>query len=201
IITGTVLIGTILSNSIVAYSFARLRWPGRDLLFAVLLSTIMLPQQVTMIPLFILFSKLNWVNTFLPLTVPAFFGSPFFIFLLRQFFMSIPIDLDEAARIDGCNGFMIYWKIILPISKPALATVAIFSFMWTWNDFMHPLIYLNKMERYTLSLGVVLFQTRYQVYWNLLMAISLLILLPCILMFFFAQKYFIQGIVATGLKG
>jgi ABC-type glycerol-3-phosphate transport system permease component len=200
-ITLSVLIGTLLSNTLVAYSFSRLEWPGRDVLFVILLSTLMLPYQVTLIPVFVLFSKLGWVNTHLPLIVPSFFGNPFFIFLLRQFFVTIPIELDDAAKIDGCSNFKILWQILLPLSKPALASVAIFSFMGTWNDFLAPLIYLNKESLFTLSLGLTFFRTQFEVYWNQLMAVSVIVLLPCLIIFFVAQRWFIQGITLTGLKG
>jgi ABC-type glycerol-3-phosphate transport system permease component len=161
----------------------------------------MLPYQVTLIPVFVLFSKLGWVNTHLPLIIPSFFGNPFFIFLLRQFFVTIPIELDDAAKIDGCSNFKILWQILLPLSKPALAAVAIFSFMGTWNDFLAPLIYLNKESLFTLSLGLTFFRTQFEVYWNQLMAVSVIVLLPCLIIFFVAQRWFIQGITLTGLKG
>ncbi len=200
-ITISVLIGALFSNTLVAYSFARLEWPGRDILFVILLSTLMLPYQVTLIPVFVLFSKLGWVNTHLPLIVPSFFGNAFFIFLLRQFLVTIPVELDDAAKIDGCGNFRILWQILLPLSKPALAAVAIFSFMGTWNDFLAPLIYLNRERLFTLSLGLLSFQTQYEVYWNHLMAASIIVLLPCLVIFFVAQRWFIQGITLTGLKG
>jgi multiple sugar transport system permease protein len=201
-ITSLAMLGSLLSSSIVAYGFARFRGRGRDLLFALLLSTMMIPSQVTMIPTFVLFRKLDWVDTLKPLIVPAFFGNAFFIFLLRQFYMSIPMELDDAAKIDGCSYFGIYSKIMLPLTKPALATVAIFSFMWNWNDFMAPLIYLNSNEKLTLSIALSRFTGMYgMTAWNLLMCASIVVALPCLLLFFFAQKYFIQGIVVTGLKG
>lgn len=199
------LIGTIFSSSLVAFGFSRLRFPGRDVLFLILLSTMMLPPQVTMIPVYLIFRDLNWIDTFKPLWVPSWFGGgAFFIFLLRQFFMSIPLELDDAARIDGCSTFGIYLRIIMPLTKPALAMVAIFSFMGLWNDFMGPLIYLNSMGKRTIALGLsaclgeMIFRDPH---WELVMAISVTALLPCLLVFFFAQKYFIQGIVITGVKG
>lgn len=203
VITFSTMLGQILSASLVAYGFARLRARGRDLLFMLVLATMMIPSQVTMIPTFILFSLLGWVNTFKPLIIPSYFGGgAFFIFLLRQFYMTIPLELDDAARIDGCGYFDIYWRILLPLIKPGLATVAIFSFMWTWNDFMGPLIYLNSFEKLTIALGLSRFTGMYGMSaWNLLMAASLVATLPCLLLFFFAQKYFIQGVVITGLKG
>ncbi len=202
LITFLSVIGQLISSSLVAFGFARLRARGKDLLFMLVLSTMMIPSQITMIPIFILFKLLNWVDTFKPLIVPNFFGGAFFIFLLRQFYMTIPIELDDAAKIDGCSYFGIYTKIILPLTKPALATVAIFTFMWTWNDFMGPLIYLNSREKLTLSLALSRFTGMYgMTAWNLLMAASIVVALPCFVLFFFAQKYFIQGIVITGLKG
>jgi len=196
------MVGTLLSSSIVAYGFARLRARGRDVLFMILLSTMMIPPQVTMIPVFALFKLLNWTDTFKPLIIPNFFGGAFFIFLLRQFYMTIPIELDDAAKIDGCSYLSIFSRIILPLTKPALATVAIFSFMWSWNDFMDPLIYLNSRDKLTLTLALNRFTGMYgMTAWNLLMAASLVVALPCFVLFFFAQRYFIQGIVVTGLKG
>ncbi|MEW6230496.1 MAG: carbohydrate ABC transporter permease, partial [Bacillota bacterium] len=157
-ITCVSIVGVAMSSSITAYSFARLRWPGRDVFFVAFLATLMLPGQVTMIPIYVLFTRLGWVDTYLPLTVPYFFGGAFWVFLLRQFFLSIPFDLSDAAKIDGCSEFAIYWRIMLPLSKPALATVAIFTFIGVWNDFMGPLIYLNSPEKYTLALGLRSFQ-------------------------------------------
>jgi len=195
------IVGTVLSCSIVAYGFARLNAPGRNFWFVVLLSTMMLPGVVTMIPVYLIFRQLGWVNTFLPLIVPNFFGSAFFIFLLRQFFMTIPRDFEEAARIDGANTWQVLTRIMLPLSKPALATVTIFTFMGVWNDFMGPLIYLNKPETYTLALGLNFFKGQYVSQWNLLMAASLVMMLPLVLLFFVAQKAFIEGITLTGVKG
>jgi ABC-type glycerol-3-phosphate transport system permease component len=195
------IVGTVLSCSIVAYGFARLNAPGRNFWFIILLSTMMLPGVVTMIPVYLIFRQLNWVNTFLPLIVPSWFGSAFYIFLMRQFFMTIPRDFEEAARIDGANTWQIITKIILPLSKPALATVTIFTFMGVWNDFMGPLIYLNKPETYTLALGLNFFKGQYTSDWNMLMAASLVMMLPLVLLFFVAQKAFIEGITLTGVKG
>jgi len=201
IITAFSLVGTVLSASIVAFSFARLEWPGRDVLFMILLSTMMIPFYVTMIPVFILFKQLGWINTFKPLIIPHWFGGGAFnIFLLKQFFMTIPRELDDAARVDGCSTFGIYWRIILPLSKPGLAAVAIFTFIWRWNDFIQPLIYLNDYNKFTLSLGLLMFQTEFEVYWNSLMATSVLVMSPCLLIFFFAQRHFIRGIALTGIK-
>jgi len=202
VITFLSVIGQLISSSLVAFGFARLKARGKDLLFMLVLSTMMIPSQITMIPIFVLFKLLNWVDSFKPLIIPNFFGGAFFIFLLRQFYMTIPIELDDAAKIDGCSYFGIYTRIILPLTKPALATVAIFTFMWNWNDFMGPLIYLNSREKLTLSLALSRFTGMYgMTAWNLLMAASIVVALPCFILFFFAQKYFIQGIVITGLKG
>ncbi|RAP74063.1 carbohydrate ABC transporter permease [Paenibacillus montanisoli] len=195
------MFGTVLSSSLVAYAFAKLRWPGRNVWFVILLATMMLPPQVTMIPVFVLFKKLNWIDTYLPLTVPYFFGGAFYIFLLRQFFMTIPKELSEAAKIDGCKEIMIYAKIFLPLSKPALATLAIFTFMGTWNDFLGPLIYLNDPDKFTLALGLRSFQMQYGTRWNVMMAASIIVMLPTIVLFLSCQKYFIEGITLTGIKG
>jgi len=200
IITTLVMVGTILSSAACAYGFARLRAPGRDALFLVLLSTMMLPGIVTMIPTFLLFRWLGWVDTFKPLTVPAFFGSAFFIFLLRQFFLTIPAELEDAARIDGATSVDIFARIMLPLAKPALATVAIFAFMGAWNDFMGPLIYLNSEEKFTLSLGLASFQGLYGTDWHYMMAASLVVMSPIIVIFFIGQRYFVKGIVTTGIK-
>ncbi|MCH7904741.1 MAG: carbohydrate ABC transporter permease [Armatimonadetes bacterium] len=193
--------GVVISNSIVAYSFARLRWPGRDLVFALTLATMMIPFPVIMVPLFTLFVKLDWAGTFRPLWVPAWFGSAFSIFLLRQFYKSIPNELSEAAKIDGCSEWGIYYKVILPLTKPALAVVALFAFMSSWNDFLGPLIYLHSQEHFTLSLGLNFYRSQQGAQWHLLMAASTVVLAPVIILFFFTQRLFIQGIAATGLKG
>ncbi|NMB25759.1 MAG: carbohydrate ABC transporter permease [Firmicutes bacterium] len=206
-LTSMGLVGTLLSTSLVAFSFSRLKWPGRDFWFIVLLSTMMLPYQVTMVPVYLIFTRLGWINTFKPLTIPPFLagGGAFYIFLLRQFFMTIPKELDEAAIIDGCSTFRILWQIILPLSKPALVTVAIFTFIAHWNSFLSPLIYIRDSKLFTLTLGLTSLRTNFEVsgviFWNELMAASLLIALPCLLLFFFAQRYFIQGVVMSGLKG
>ncbi|MGQ9629851.1 MAG: carbohydrate ABC transporter permease [bacterium] len=195
------IVGVLLSCSLVAFGFARLNVPGRDILFILMLSTMMLPYQVWMIPLYVLFTKIGWVDTFLPLTVPAFFGVPLYIFLLRQFFMTIPHELEDAAKVDGCGYFRIYWQIILPLTKPALATVAIFTFMGVWNDFLGPLLYLQSPGKYTLAIGLQVFLTQHSADWALLMAASTMVISPVIIIFFFTQRQFIQGIVLTGLKG
>jgi multiple sugar transport system permease protein len=195
------LIGNVISSSMAAYAFARLEWKFRDTLFAILLGTIMLPPQVTMIPVYIIFSKIGWVNTLRPLWVPAFFGNAFYIFLLRQFFLTVPRDLEEAAKIDGCSFLRIYWQILLPVIKPALATIAIFSFISHWNNFLGPLIYINDVDKMPISLGLRLFQQSYGGEWSLMMAASTLATIPIIVVFFLFQKQFIEGIVMTGMKG
>ncbi|MGQ9555791.1 MAG: carbohydrate ABC transporter permease [Anaerolineae bacterium] len=201
VITLLPMLGTLLSSSCVAFAFARLQWRARDPFFAILLSTMMLPGQVTMIPVFVMFHKLGWVNTFRPLVIPAFFGSAFYIFLLRQFFMGIPREMDEAAIMDGASPPVIWWRITLPLSGPALAAVAIFTFIGNWNDFLGPLIYLQRANKWPLALGLIAFRQRHNTDWELLMAYSLVIMLPCLLVFFFFQRYFIQGITFSGLKG
>ncbi len=193
--------GALISCSLVAYSLARIPWPGRHILFIVTVATLMLPFQVTLIPLFLVFKNLGWVGDFRPLIVPHFFGSALYIFLLRQFFMTLPIELSEAARIDGASEFRIYWSIILPLAKAALATVAIFEFIARWRDYLGPLIYLNDQKLYVLSLGLYEYSSQYGREWGLLMAASVLITLPIILIFFFLQKTFVQGIALTGIKG
>jgi multiple sugar transport system permease protein len=194
------VIGSVLSCSLVAYSLARIEWPGRDFLFMLTLAVLMIPFPVTMIPLFIVFSRLGWVSTFKPLIIPYFFGSPFYIFLLRQFLMTIPREISDAAYLDGASDFQIYSRLILPLTKPALATVALFQFMSSWHDFLGPLIYLNDERKYTLSLGLHQFQTAYGTEWQLLMAASTLMSIPIIILFFLAQRTFIQGITLTGIK-
>lgn len=194
------VLGQLFACSLVAYGFARLRWPGRDGLFALLLATMMLPAQVTMIPVFLIFKYLGWYNTLQPLWVPSLFGSAFFIFMLRQFMRTIPTDLEEAAKIDGCGFLGCYWRIILPLMKPALAAVAIFTFMDTWNNFMGPLIYLNDQRLYPLSLGLFQFRLEHSTDFGMLMSASTIMTLPVIAVFFLAQKHFIQGITLTGMK-
>ncbi|MGI6207766.1 MAG: carbohydrate ABC transporter permease [Anaerolineae bacterium] len=201
IITLIPTMATVVSSSSVAYAFARLEWKGRTQFFAILMATMMLPWQVTMIPVFVMFHKIGWVNTFYPLVLPPFFGSAFYIFLLRQFFMSIPKEMDEAAIMDGASPPLIWWKIILPLSGPALAAVAIFSFIGHWNDFLAPLIYLQRASMWPLSLGLIGFRLQYLTEWELVMAYSTLVMLPCLAVFFFFQRYFIQGITLSGLKG
>lgn len=194
------VLGQVFSGSLVAYGFARLNGVGKSLLFAVLLGTMMLPSQVTLIPSFLLFRELGWYDTFAPLTVPSWLGTPFYIFMLRQFIMTIPLDYDDAARIDGCSTFGIYWRIIVPMLTPALITVSVMAFIGSWNDFMGPLIYLSSVNNFTVALGLNLFRTQYTQYWNLTMAASVISLIPCIIIFFLAQKFLIQGFVVDGLK-
>lgn len=194
-------VGALISCSLVAYSLARIPWPGRNILFIATVATLMLPFQVTLIPLFIVFRQLGWVGDFRPLIIPHFFGGALYIFLLRQFFMTIPMELSEAARIDGASEFRIYRSIILPLAKPALATVAIFEFIARWRDYLGPLIYLSDQDLYTLSLGLHLYSSQYGREWGLLMAASVLITLPIIVLFFSLQKIFVQGIALTGIKG
>jgi len=201
LICALVVLGTLISCSLVAYGLARIRWRGRNALFYGIIATMMLPFQVTMVPLFVVFARLGWVDTFLPLIVPAFFGNAFFIFLLRQFFFTIPDELADAARIDGCREWDIYWRVVLPLAKPALATVGLFAFMGTWNDYVGPLIYLSDASKYTLSLGLATFSSQYGSYPGMLMAVTAVMTVPIIVLFFLAQRTFIQGITLTGIKG
>ena len=201
-VTSLAVLGELISASMVAYSFARLRFPGRNVLFLLVLATMMIPYPVTMVPSFIIFKLLGMVGTYLPLVLPPFLGPAFSIFMLRQFFLTINSELDEAAKIDGANEFTIYWKIMLPLTKPALATIAIFSFMGNWNDFMSPLIYLSKTEMFTLALGINYLRSfRGGGDLSLQMAASVMFMLPCIVLYFYAQRNIVQGIVTTGLKG
>lgn len=201
IIALTSTVGELIACSLTAYSLARINWPGRQVLFIITVATLMLPFQVTLIPLFLLFKKMGWVGDFRPLIIPHFFGSGLYIFLLRQFFMTIPTELSEAARIDGASEFRIYWSILLPLAKAALATVAIFEFIARWRDYLGPLIYLSDQKLFVLSLGLYEYSSQYGREWGLLMAASVLITLPIILLFFFLQKVFVQGIALTGIKG
>jgi multiple sugar transport system permease protein len=200
-IAGFNVIALTASSSFVAYGFARIAWPGRNLVFSVLVSTLMIPYAVTLIPTFLIFRQIGWVGTYNPLTIPALFADAFSVFLLRQFYMTIPAALSEAARIDGASEFGIYGQIILPLSKPALATVALFTFMRNWNDLLGPLIYLSDKDTYTLALGMNGFFSRAGTEWALLMAASTVMIMPIIILFFFAQRTFIQGISLTGIKG
>ncbi len=202
VITTLALVGQVFSASLVAYAFARLRWPMRDFFFILLLSTMMLPTQVTLIPQFLLYQYLGWMDTYLPLIVPHFLGvSAFSIFLLRQFFKSVPLELEEAARIDGSSFFRTFWTIILPLSKPALATIVILTFIQKWNEFMPPLIYLQTYEKFPISLGINMFKDVYSSLPHYIMATSMIALVPILVLFFLAQKYFVKGIMLSGLKG
>lgn len=194
-------IGTVISAAAPAYGFSRIRWKGRDPLFFVLICTIMLPAQVTMIPVFLTFRALGWTGTFLPLIVPPFLGSAFSIFLLRQFFLTVPRELSDAAKIDGCSEMAILLRIILPMAKPAVATIALFAFTTAWMDFLNPLVYLHDERQYTLAIGLQAFLGRHGSEWALLMAAATVITIPMIAIFLVAQKTFIRGIALTGLKG
>jgi multiple sugar transport system permease protein len=206
IVTGLAMIGQLLSSAVVAFGFTRFRYPGRDVLFVVLLATMMIPWQVTIVPTFLLFRWLGWINTFKSLIVPSYFGGgAFYIFLLRQFFLTIPRDFDEAARIDGARSTGIFWNIILPLSRPAIATVAIFSFLDHWNAFIQPLIFLNDPKKFTVAIGLRYFNaspfTGDQPREAVLMAASIITAVPCLALFFAAQQYFVKGIVMSGIKG
>jgi multiple sugar transport system permease protein len=195
------VVGNLISCSLVAFGFARLRARGKNFLFLLLLATIMIPREVTIVPRFLLFKEVGLVNTLWPLILPAWFGYPFFIFLLRQFFMSIPHDLDEAARIDGASTWQILWRIILPLSGPALATVAIFAFIGNWSNLLDPLIYIRSQDLYTLALGLNLFLGLNFTQFNMLMAVSIMTLIPVLVVFFLSQKLFVQGVQLTGMGG
>lgn len=202
IVTGVATLGTVVSASLVAFGFARRRFPERNFLFALLLSTMMLPGIVTLIPTFVLFTKIGWVNTFLPLTVGAFFGGGAFnIFLLRQFYSTLPYDYDEAAYMDGASSFRVWGQLIVPLSKAPLATITVFSILGHWNDFMGPLIYMNKPHMRTLALGLQFFRDQNYTQYNLLMAGATLMTIPVFFLFMVAQRYFLQGILMTGLAG
>jgi multiple sugar transport system permease protein len=202
IITVLTIIGNVLSSSLVAFGFARLRFPGKNVLFILLLSTMMLPEIVTLIPRFILFRLIGWVDTLLPLIVPSFFGGGAYnIFLVRQFYMTIPRDFDEAARIDGASNFMIWWRILLPLSSPVLIAVTIFSFVYHWNEFLNPLIYLFSEGNKTLALGLRAFINPADASWHITMAASMFIVVPILILFFIGQRYFIRGMVMTGIQG
>ncbi len=200
IIAGGSVLGHVFSCTLVAYGFARLRAPGKRVLFIILLATLMLPYPVVMIPQYIIFSRLDWINTFKPLIVPTFFGNAFFIFLLRQFFLQIPIDMEDAARLDGANTLQIIWYVILPIARPAIATVALFTFQFAWNDFLAPLIYLQDQSNYTLMLGLSFFRSSFEVNYAYLMAASLSVAAPVIVLFFLTQRTFVAGISLGSLK-
>jgi multiple sugar transport system permease protein len=196
------VIGAVLSNSLVAYGFARIKWPGREIMFIGVLATMMLPYQVRMVPLYIIFSKLQWVNTYLPLIIPTYFASPFFIFLLRQFFRTIPDALTDAARIDGASEFRILWSIFLPLVRPAIAVIALFEFIGNWNSFLQPLIYLSDEKLWTITLGIMGLRMHYGLSnYATIMAAIFISLTPIVILFFFTQRTFIEGITLTGLKG
>ena len=201
IITVLSTLGVVISCPLAAYSFSKLRWIGRDAVFMVTLAVMMIPGQVCMIPLYIFFSKLGLVGTFVPLVIQSYFGVPLYIFLLRQFFMGIPDSLLDATKIDGAGEFRTYGQIMLPLAAPAILTVGLFQFMASWTDFMGPLLYLNKPKSYTLSLGLQQFLSEFGSEWGLMMAVATLMTLPVIILFFFLQKTFIQGITFTGIKG
>lgn len=193
--------GVVISNFLIAYAFARMRFPGRNVLFLIMLSTLMLPIWVTIIPRFMMFRAFGWLDSYLPLIVPAWFGGAYSAFLLIQFMKGVPTQLEDAARIEGCGTLGIIWHVILPLVKPALVAVAIFAFMFTWADFLQPLVYLSSTEKMTVSLALNAFSNEYYVPYNLVLAASTVTLIPPALAFFFSQKYFIQGIVITGVKG
>jgi multiple sugar transport system permease protein len=201
VICALTVIGTLLSCTLIAYGFSRINFPGRELLFIVYLSTIMLPGQVTMIPLYIFYRQLGWVGTIAPLVVPAFFGNVFYVFLLRQFFRTIPQEFSDAARIDGAGEIGILINVILPLCKPALFTVGLFSFLAAYQDFLGPLIYLSNQDQFTISLGLKMFQGMYGQQWQLMMAASVLSMAPVVLFYFLTQRTLVQGITMTGLKG
>ncbi len=195
------VVASVIACSMVAYGFGIVRWPGRDVLFMIVIATLMIPYVVLLIPTFIIFKNLGWINTPNPLTIPALTGNAFFIFLLRQFYMTIPEDLTDAARMDGANDLQIYWNIVLRLSRPALMVVALFTFMWNWNDFLGPLIYLSDRSQQTLAIGLYGFMSRAGTQWGPLMAAATIMITPIIILFFFTQKTFIQGITLTGIKG
>ncbi|MFT3888765.1 MAG: carbohydrate ABC transporter permease [Arachnia sp.] len=200
-----VVTGTVITCAMAGFAFARLRWPGRNIVFALLLTGVMLPYAVTLIPTFVGWSALGFLNSFVPLTVPAWFagagGGVFNIFLFRQFFLGIPFELDEAAYVDGASPWKVFWTVVLPLSKPVVIVVIIFTFIGVWNDFLGPLLYLSDQEKFTLSLGLATFQSTYTAQWGLLMAASLAVIAPVIVLFFVLQRYFVEGITLTGLKG
>ena len=195
------VIGIMFSCTLVGYGFGRIKWPGREIIFYLVLSTMLIPFFLRIIPLFILYRKIGWIDTLFPLFVPAFGGNPFYIFIMKEFFGTIPAELTDAGRIDGCNEFGIFWRIIIPLAKPALATIVLFEVMFVWHDFLRPLIYLNSQDNYTLALGLQQFFTLYGAEWGALMAAASLITIPIVVVFFFAQRTFIEGIHLTGLKG
>jgi multiple sugar transport system permease protein len=210
VITLGITIGSVLSNTLIAYGFSRIDWPGRDKLFYVCLATIFLPYPVILVALFDIFGRLpsfgiqgshSWVNTFLPLIVPAFFGNPFYIFLMRQFMLGIPRELSDAAKVDGASEFQTFWRVILPLTKPAVTVVAIFAAVAAWNEFLLPLLYLHEQSKYPLAVGLAFFTSEHDVSYNLLMAAATLVVLPVVIGFLFAQRFFIEGVTVGGVKG
>lgn len=195
------IVGQLFAVPLVAYAFARLRFPGRQAIFFLMIATMMIPSQVTLIPLFSLYQRIGLVGTYWPLILPAFFGSPFFIFLMRQYIKTLPRDLDDAARIDGAGTWAILYRIIIPLCKPPLAIIMVYTFLWTWNDFLSPLIYLRDTSLYTIQLGLATFRGRFTVEWHLLMAASLMAVVPQLVVYFFAQRQLIGGIAGVGIKG
>lgn len=202
-ITVSCIVGTIFSSSLAAYAFAKLKWPGKGPLFVVMLALMMIPAQVIQIPMFVMYSKMNLLNTYIPLILPCFFGvgCSMYIFLLRQFFQGVPKEIGESGRIDGAGYFRIFWSLVLPLAKPAMLTVGLFTFMFTWNDFFAPLIYVTDPKKLTLAVGLRTFQTQYSAQYNLMMAAALVAMIPTVLLFFLAQKKFIEGITFSGIKG
>lgn len=200
IVTVGSVLGAVVSNPIIAYGFARIEWPGRDAVFYLVIATIFIPFPVLMVSLFDIFARIGWVNTFLPLIVPMFFGNPFWIFLMRQFFKQLPTEISDAARIDGANEWQIFWRVMLPLAKPAIAVVAILATVTAWNDFLGPLIYLQEESRYTLAIGLQFFRSTYDVEFNMLMAASALVVIPVIIVFLIFQRYFLKGLTIGGVK-
>ncbi len=195
------IVGELISVPLIAYGFARLRFPGKKILFIAMLATMMIPGHIKLIPLFALYSRLGLINTYWPLILPAFFGNPFFIFLMTQYIKTIPRDLDEAARIDGAGTWGILYRVILPLCKPPLTILVVYTFLWTWNEFLHPLIYLNDFDSFPVQVGLAFFKGRFGVEWNLFMAATLVSIVPILIIYFFLQKQLIGGISSVGLKG
>lgn len=199
-VTGLAVLGNIISAPIIGYAFSKLHWPGRDKIFILVLATMMLPFQITMIPLYSIYVKLGWINTYLPLIIQDFFGRPYFIFIMRQFFNSVPNELMEAGRIDGASEFKIFKNLILPLAKPGIVSIALFAFVWSWTDFLGPLVFLTDPARWTISLGLSQFTTSYGFLWDQLMAASCIFIIPMVIVFFFLQRYFVEGISTFGIK-
>lgn len=195
------IIGELVSVPLVAYGFARLRFPGKRILFIAMLGTMMIPGHIKLIPLFVIYNRLGMIDTYWPLILPAFFGNPFFIFLMTTYMKTIPRDLDEAARIDGAGTWGILYRVILPLCKPPLTIIVVYTFLWTWNEFLHPLIYLNTFDSFPVQVGLAFFKGRYGVEWNLFMAATLVSIVPILILYFFLQKQLIGGIASVGLKG